>query len=119
VFCGETEEKARQMQALMEHRMLRLEQGIIEGFGPYEEIQGYVYSAEEQARIEHNRQRMISGTPERVKQKLTLLAEQYEVDEIVAVTITFDFADRIRSYELLAEAFELNTAEEGIRMDAR
>ncbi|MBD0258571.1 MAG: LLM class flavin-dependent oxidoreductase, partial [Cytophagales bacterium] len=33
----------------------------------------------------------------------------YGVDELVIVTITHDFADRVRSYELLAEAFGLPT----------
>ena len=37
----------------------------------------------------------------------TLKVTGYEVDEIIAVTLTQDFADRVRSYELLAEAFEL------------
>ena len=35
------------------------------------------------------------------------LAAAYEVDELSIVTITADFADRLHSYELLAEAFAL------------
>lgn len=54
-----------------------------------------------------NRQRMISGTPEQVKEKLLALAAAYSVDELVVVTIIYDFADRIRSYELPVEAFAL------------
>ena len=33
------------------------------------------------------------------------MGELYGVDEFVVVTITHDFAARVRSYELLAEAF--------------
>ena len=35
------------------------------------------------------------------------LTERFNVDEVVAVTITYDFEARKRSYELLAEAFAL------------
>jgi glutamyl/glutaminyl-tRNA synthetase len=38
------------------------------------------------------------------------MAAECGVDEITAVTITADFQDRVRSYELLAEAFELTPA---------
>jgi hypothetical protein len=41
---------------------------------------------------------------------LVEMAAEYEVDEIVVLTITYDFAARVRSYELLAEAFELDPA---------
>ena len=35
------------------------------------------------------------------------LGERYRTDEFVVVTITHDVAARRRSYELLAEAFDL------------
>ncbi|GAA3962945.1 hypothetical protein [Hymenobacter antarcticus] len=38
------------------------------------------------------------------------MAADYDVDEITAVTITADFQDRLRSYELLAEVSELEPA---------
>jgi hypothetical protein len=40
-----------------------------------------------------------------VREQLLALAERYDVDELVIVTITYDFAARVHSYELLAEAF--------------
>jgi hypothetical protein len=44
------------------------------------------------------------GTPEQAPHAL---ASDDDVDELVVVSICFDFAARMRSYELLAEAFEL------------
>ena len=35
------------------------------------------------------------------------VAQAYGADEVIAVTITYDHEARRRSYELLAEAFEL------------
>ncbi len=105
VMCADTEEKAAQLQATMDVQMLHIEQGIRQGFSAYEDIRDYQFTSAERERVMFNRQRMVSGTPEQVKDKLTKLAAAYEVDEIMAVTITYDFADRLRSYELLAEAF--------------
>ncbi|MEO6630221.1 MAG: LLM class flavin-dependent oxidoreductase, partial [Mucilaginibacter sp.] len=58
-------------------------------------------------RINYNRARVITGTPTEIKLKLTWLAEDYNVDEIIAVTITESFEDRLESYRLLAEQFLL------------
>ena len=49
----------------------------------------------------------IHGSPATVRRRLEELAGRYGVDEIVVVTITYDFAARLHSYELLAEAFAL------------
>jgi alkanesulfonate monooxygenase SsuD/methylene tetrahydromethanopterin reductase-like flavin-dependent oxidoreductase (luciferase family) len=47
------------------------------------------------------------GTGEQVRAKLTTLAEAHGAEELVVVTITYDYASRLRSYELLAKAFGL------------
>jgi luciferase family oxidoreductase group 1 len=51
--------------------------------------------------------RLIWGSPERVRAKLEEMAEALELEELMIVTITFEHAVRVRSYELLAKAFEL------------
>jgi luciferase family oxidoreductase group 1 len=105
VFCSEDEEKIRQHQALMDFRFNQFEQG--KGIVPvgYEDIKDVIYSVYEQERIMYNRKRVITGTPVQMKQKLTKLAEDYQVNEIIAVTITEDFSDRLESYRLLAKEF--------------
>lgn len=107
VLCADTEEKARQLQAVMDLLLLRIEKGIRAGVPPYEDALAQEYTPAELARIQYNRQRTVAGTPEQVKVKLTELAAAYNVDELLVVTITHDFADRLRSYELLAQAFKL------------
>lgn len=42
-----------------------------------------------------------------VKEQLLKLAEDFGIDEIIAATMTDSIANRKRSFELLAEAFEL------------
>ncbi len=107
VCCADTEEKARELQAVTDYRLLHIEKVLTQDLPSYEEIKQLKYSAAEEARIQFNRGRMICGTPGRVKQEIQALCHEYGVDEIVVTTITEDFQDRLRSYELLAEAFEL------------
>lgn len=107
VFCSEDEEKIRQHQALMDYRFTQFEKGA--GIVPvnYADIREVEYTPQEQQRILHNRHRVITGTPGEIKLKLQWLAEDYKVDEIIAVTIAEDFDDRLTSYRLLAEQFGL------------
>jgi len=95
------------MQTIMDYRMISLEKGKIDETPTYEQAKAYSYSPAEWVRTLHNRQRMIVGTPDVVKQKLTHLAQSFEVNEIVAATFSEEFADRLRSYELLAEMCSL------------
>jgi luciferase family oxidoreductase group 1 len=109
VFCSEDKEKLEQHQALMDYRFNQFEKGA--GLAPagYGDIKDVVYSSAELERIVHNRKRVVTGTPAQMKLKLTQLAEDYSVDEIIAVTITEHFEDRLNSYKLLSEIFDLQT----------
>jgi alkanesulfonate monooxygenase SsuD/methylene tetrahydromethanopterin reductase-like flavin-dependent oxidoreductase (luciferase family) len=50
---------------------------------------------------------MVLGEPQSVRAGLEAIAAEYGAQELIVVTITHDHAARRRSYELLAEAFEL------------
>ena len=73
-----------------------------------EEAQLYPYSEAELAIVREVGRRTIAGTPGAVRERLRALAAEYDVDELVVVTITHEFKARLRSYELLAEAFDLD-----------
>lgn len=107
VICAATEEKVEELKFTTEYQMLQFEKGIFNGYPPFGEIRDYRFSAAETERITYHNKRMVWGTPDQVKSKLTALAGEYGVDEIIAVTITYSFEDRITSYRLLAEAFQL------------
>ena len=51
--------------------------------------------------------RMILGTAEQIRDGVEALARDYGASEVIVVTITHDHAARKRSYELVANAFEL------------
>jgi luciferase family oxidoreductase group 1 len=51
--------------------------------------------------------RYFVGTPARVKEQLEQMAGELGIGELIVNTIVWDHAKRLRSYELLAEAFSL------------
>jgi alkanesulfonate monooxygenase SsuD/methylene tetrahydromethanopterin reductase-like flavin-dependent oxidoreductase (luciferase family) len=109
LVVADTEEEA-QRHALSRYLWwIKIMKGQAEGFPPPEEALAYSYQPSERELLEKMERRSIAGTPATVRQRLLEMAAEYEVDEIVVLTITYDFAARVRSYELLAEAFELPT----------
>lgn len=110
VLCADSEQKAMEMRKLMDHRLLQFEKGIFDKPGDFESIKDYNFSQRESEQIKNNSGRIVSGTPEQVKAQLTLLADDFNIDEIIAVTMTGSPEDRKRSFELLAEVFDLKPA---------
>ena len=45
----------------------------------------------------------MDGNPQQVREKLETLAETYQTEDLSIVTICHAYADRRRSYELVAE----------------
>ncbi len=111
VVCGENEEKARQMRKHVDYIMLQFEKGNFSAFPDSKTIQNYRFSSMELERIQYNSGRIISGVKEDVREKLTEIANQFDVDEIIISTMTASAEDRKQSFELLADAFELNLVE--------
>jgi alkanesulfonate monooxygenase SsuD/methylene tetrahydromethanopterin reductase-like flavin-dependent oxidoreductase (luciferase family) len=50
---------------------------------------------------------VVLGTPDTVRDRLLALQTRYEADELMVITITGDYESRIKSYALLARAFDL------------
>jgi luciferase family oxidoreductase group 1 len=106
-LCADTDEEAERLARCRDLFIVRLYTGRFGPFPSVEEAEAYPYSAPELAIVAEARRRTVAGTPDRVKARLEALAEEYGVDELIIVTITHDFKARLRSYELLAEAFGL------------
>ena len=107
VVCAETEARAEELARPLALTLLRFRSGKMGRFPSIEEATSYQFSPEELQIVEMNRDRSFVGTPAKVRAHLTALAEQAHVDEIMITTMTHEHADRRRSYELLAEAFDL------------
>lgn len=107
VLCADTEANAQDLRAALDLQLLRFGKGERGPFPSPEEVRAYRFSAEDEAHLTYNRARVVSGTPGQVHAQLLSIAADYGVEEVTAVTITADFEDRLRSYELLAEVFGL------------
>jgi len=118
VLCADTEDKANALAKAMLMQLLRFEQGVRGPYPTAAEVATYQFGPLERTRLHHHQARVVSGTPAQVHQQLTELAAAYEVDELILTSITADFQDRLRSYELIAEAFDLAPASLPIRAEA-
>ncbi|WP_163505620.1 LLM class flavin-dependent oxidoreductase [Fodinicola acaciae] len=67
-----------------------------------EQAAGFDYTEEERAIVRAALDAQIIGGPATAEEKLRRLLKDTGADELMAVTITHDHADRLRSYELLA-----------------
>ncbi len=107
VICAETAERAEELALPLQLSYVRLRQGRFEPLVSPEEARAYQFSPAELSLLEATRERQIVGDPQSVRAKIESLVEQVEADEVMVMTMTYDHADRVRSYELLAEAFGL------------
>lgn len=109
-LVGETEEEARRLAASRNLWVVRLLTNRPIPFPSPEEALAYELSDQEKKMLATVQRRSIVGTAAEVRGQLLRLAEAHGAEELVVVTITYDFASRLRSYELLAKAFALTPA---------
>ena len=107
VICADTDERAEELAMSRWMWRLRNRQGRAYGVPSVESAMAEELNEAEREYIDFQRKNALVGGPERVKERMESLATELEADEFIVVTITYDFADRLRSYELLAEAFGL------------
>lgn len=107
VLCGETEERAAYMRKNLDYILLQFDKGNYQDFPDGETIRKYEFTPSDLERIRYNSGRIISGTAEEVKEQLTKLASDFDVDEIIISTMMDNATERKLSFELLADAFDL------------
>jgi len=107
-LAAETEDDARDLAQSRNLWVVRLLTGRPIPFPSPEEARDYHFTGQELTLLRSVERRSIVGTPEQVRAGLLVLADAHDAEELVVVTITYDYASRLRSYELLAKAFALN-----------
>ena len=108
VLCAETDEEADLLSRSREVWAMRLR--TLGNPGPVPSVEEALEAAKAPGAerwLPALRRRSVVGSPATVRAALEKHAVNYQVDEIMAVTICYDFQKRKRSYELLAEAFGL------------
>ena len=104
VLCADTEEEALRIASSRNLARLKSVTGRARGVPTIEEAIAYNYAPNEIAYTRQYTQRCLDGPPEQVKERLDGIAEMYQTPDLSIVTICYAFADRVHSYELVAEA---------------
>jgi len=107
VVCQETEGEAERVASSMDLALAMGAQGMpSKGTPPPERAMGYPYSKFERLLVEENRKRMIVGTPKQVVDRLESLAASYAADEVMLVSLAYDFQDKLETFRLIAEEMQ-------------
>jgi luciferase family oxidoreductase group 1 len=107
VICAEDDAQAERLAASIDLRRLHMALNLDTPVPTLAEAERHAYSEEERRYVRAQRERAVIGGPETCRRELTALLERYGADELMALTITGDYASRLRSYELLAGALGL------------
>ena len=110
VLCADTEDDARRIAASRNLGRLRSVTGRARGIPSPETAAAYKYLANEWQFIQQYQRNCVDGAPEQVKAGLEKVAHDYATPDLSIVTICYHYADRQRSYELVAQACGLQPA---------
>ena len=100
-ICAETEKEALELSKSRDLWFVRLLRGNPGPFPSVKEASDYPYSGRELQVLEENRKKRAIGTPEQVCEKLESYVKDFELDELMILTITHSKSARRKSYELL------------------
>jgi luciferase family oxidoreductase group 1 len=107
VICAETSERARWLSGPSALSFVRLRQGRPTQLPTPEDAAAYVFTPAEREFVRSWTSPLIVGNPDEVRVELEALAARTGVDEMMITTMIHGPADRLRSYELVAEAWDL------------
>ncbi len=102
-ICADTDERARWLAGPAALSFLRLRAGMPQPLASPQEAAAYPYSDFDREFTRQRAEGQAVGSPETVGRQLTELLERTGADELMLTAMVYDIADRIRSFELIAE----------------
>lgn len=109
--CAETAEHAERLASSMDLAWVRLQRGKFGALPTPDEALAYPYTPQERAVVRSYRELTFVGTPESLRARISALVAETGADEVMVTSTIYDHADRLRSFELLADAFGLVAAD--------
>ena len=106
LICAETDAEAERLAAPIDLRRVHMALNIDSPIPTDAEAAAHRYSEEERRYFMGQRARAVIGSPARCRAQLEEMAARYQADEMMVLTITGSYATRLRSYELLAGAWQ-------------
>src|SRR5215210_2377348 len=107
VVCADTNEHARTLASSMELAWVRIRSGNPGPLPSPEEAMCYSYTPAERRLADAYRSMQVVGDPRAVRTRIEELVARSATDEVMLTTNVYDHAERLRSYERLAEVFDL------------
>lgn len=111
VICAETDEEAAALEKAVDLRRVQMAYGLNMPIPSIEQGAAQHYGERELNVIAREKNRSIIGTPERVTAELHALQARFDADELIVLTVAGSYRARLRSYQLLADAFELGRSD--------
>ena len=105
VIVADTDAEASAHAAEITVVRIRLQSGRTLTVGNLEGAEEFGRQAGEAYTLEVQQARVIHGSPDTVRQRLTDLQRAYHIDELMVITAIKDFSKRLHSYALLSELF--------------
>jgi luciferase family oxidoreductase group 1 len=108
VICADTDERAQWLAGPSRLSFVRLRQGRPSPLPTPEDAAEYVFTPMEREIARSWMSPLIAGSPSTVVAGLDELVARTGADELMVTTMVHGHADRLRSYELVAEAWSLS-----------
>lgn len=106
VVCAPTDEEADFLAGTMDLTWVRLQRGEYGRLASPEEAANYNFTPEERAVAEQYRSLAVIGSPETVRAGIQRLAGTSGADEVMVSSMMYGHEERMRSYQLVADAFQ-------------
>ena len=104
VYWCESDDHAEQLAyPYLVNQVLKSSGREFPGIPSLEEVSEIELTADEKSEIDKIKESCIIGSKESVKQAFKNLAEDYDIDEVMIVTITHDMKDKLESYKRISE----------------
>jgi alkanesulfonate monooxygenase SsuD/methylene tetrahydromethanopterin reductase-like flavin-dependent oxidoreductase (luciferase family) len=107
VVCAKTDEQADWLARSMDLAWVRLVRGEFGRLPSPEEATAYPYTPQEQAVVRARRAIQFIGSPATVRAGIDALVQETGANEVMVTSMVHSHAERMRSYELLAESVGL------------
>jgi luciferase family oxidoreductase group 1 len=103
-IAAATRERADELATSMGLGLVRMREGRPTPLPSPEEAAAHRYTPHEQDQIRRYRRAQVLGEPAGVRDEILELVERTGADEVMVMTSVHDHGERLRSYELLADA---------------
>jgi len=113
VVAAETDAEAYRLAAPGGLAFLRLRSGRPGLFPSPEEAAAYPYTPMEREWMRERLESQVVGGPDTIRDQLADLLAQTKADELMVTTMVHGHADRLRSYELVVDAFDAGQLSSG------